>query len=440
MNFDTSHIGSGLANNKLTPVLVGVSAGVDSMVLAHILISQKLPIAIAHCNFKLRGAAAINDEDFVREFADKNQVPFHTISFETSKYAASQKVSIQMAARTLRYKWFDKLCDQNGYEQIAVGTHLTDSIETFIFNATKGTGLAGLRGIKEQNGRVIRPLLKASKQDIYAYADKHKIAFREDLSNAETKYARNKIRHKVLPVLKEINPNLSDTFVRNFSRLQRTETFLNVQLNEAWNTISKTDSKKIIIDKNALSAHAFADLVLQFGLKEFGFTEVQLTDALNSMRVGAKFESTTHTLLIERQSLIVFKTPKENPVNQYLIREFLGEITHPIHLVFKDDFVHEIAIQKSMYHAYFDFDTLQFPLTLRCWKPGDKMKPFGMHGSKKVSDILTDAKIPAHQKPTTLVLLSNEKIIWVVGVRASKTCSVTSKTKRIYAIEYRIAK
>lgn len=416
------------------PVLVAVSGGADSVVLANVLHQLGVPMAIAHCNFQLRGAEADKDETLVKQLATNLGCEFHVIRFNTTNYAQTRKVSIQMAARDLRYKWFDKLCHQHGYAQIVVGTHLTDSIETFLFNAAKGTGIAGLRGIKGLNQKVVRPFIRVTKQEIYAYANTHQLAYREDASNAEIKYARNKIRHKVLPVLQEINPDLEHTFARNFERLQRTENYLHAKLQADWEQLAHWHEEELIIHTQSVKQMPFVREVLNYGLQEFGFTDTQIANVITA-QTGAVFTSKMYTLTVQQNQWVMLKTPDEVATGVVHIREFLGEITQPVHLVFKDDFVHQVTIDKNPKHAFFDFDALTFPLVLRPWKAGDVIQPFGMKGTKKVSDIINEAKIPLPKKPLVYVLESNRTIIWVVGLRAANTFKVTPKTQRIYAIE-----
>lgn len=440
MPLDVSHIIQESGIPSKSPMLVGVSGGADSMVLAHLLHQHGIPIAIGHCNFQLREKDAMHDEALVARFAHTHNIPFHQISFDTEKYARSKRISIQMAARTLRYKWFEKICRQFDYAGVVVGTHLTDRIETFLFNATKGTGIAGLRGIKKYRDGIYRPLIDVSKSAIYSYARTHQIPFREDQSNNDTKYARNRIRHHVLPELAQINPQFEEAFKRNFERLTQAEDYLNAHLTTDWNSwIYTKKNDAITLSGTRIIAHESALLVLQHGLRPFGLSETQVSNLWNALmrHHTAQFITHSHRVVVERNEVVIVPQ-KKSPLgpDTFLIREFLGEITHPISLKFTDSAVHNLVIQKNKNHAYFDFDTLRFPLTLRPWKNGDTLKPYGMKGSKKVSDIINEAKIPTIQKPEVYVLEHGNEILWVIGLRASRSFKVTPETTRIYAIEH----
>jgi tRNA(Ile)-lysidine synthase len=418
-------------------ILVGVSGGADSIVLAHLLHKTGYNIAVAHCHFNLRGKDADDDQEFSKKFAKKLNVPFFTVKFETQTYADTRKVSIQMAARNLRYFWFEKICNENHYSQIAVGTHLTDNIETFLFNATKGTGLNGLRGIKPKNKKVVRPLLQVTKEDIYTYAKSEGLEWREDVSNQSIKYHRNKIRHKILPVLKEINPNLEATFQRNFKRLSRLDSFVQQEVDALWNSWVKDDNKEFHISISDLKSNSFSDVVLTYKLQPLGFNISQIDDLLHAItgQPGAIISSKDYHIYIDREEIFVQQKRFFSIPNQYLITEFLGEITKPLTLKFKDHHAKDFTPESDKNSAYFDFDTLRFPLTLRKWEKGDRIKPFGMKGSKKVSDLLIDAKIPLHKKEDIWVLLSKNEICWVVGIRSSESFKIVANTERVYSIE-----
>ena len=423
--------------NTSFPILIGVSGGADSVVLAHLLHKFGYNIGIAHCHFNLTGADADADQEFSKKFAKKLNVPFFTIKFETETYANTRKISIQMAARNLRYFWFEKICKENGYHHIAVGTHLTDNIETFVFNAIRGTGLTGLKGIRPINNRVIRPLLSVPKEDIYAYAKLENLTWQEDISNQSIKYSRNKIRHQILPVFKEINPNFEQTFQRNFNRLSRTNSFITKQIESIWTSWITTDNNGLKIKILNLTNNEFADVVLLAKLEPLGFNPSQIDDLLHAVnsQPGAIITSKDYHIYIDREEIFIRKKRFFTVPNEYLITEFMGEITQPISLRFTDIYAKDVSFSNQKNIAYFDFDTLQFPLTLRKWKEGDRFKPFGMKGQKKVSDLLIDAKVPNHEKEAIWILESNQEICWVIGLRSSEIHKITTSTRRAYLVE-----
>ena len=424
-------------SNTSSPILVGVSGGADSIVLAHLLCKFGFKIGIGHCHFNLRGDDANADQEFSKQFAKTLNVPFFTVKFDTKTYAETRKISIQMAARNLRYFWFEKICKENGYHHIAVGTHLTDNIETFLFNAVRGTGLTGLKGIKPINNRIIRPLLNVPKEEIYAYAKLEKLTWQEDLSNQSIKYYRNKIRHQILPVLKEINPNFEQTFQRNFKRLSRTDSFINTQIETIWNRWVTNDDKGICLKIADIQSEDFADVVLLSKLEPLGFNPTQIADLLQAIKSqpGSIISSKDYHIYVDREKIFIQKKRFFSVPNEYLITEFMGEITLPIPLRFTDLHSKNLTFSGKKTIAYFDFDKLQFPLKLRKWKDGDRLKPFGMKGKKKVSDLLIDAKIPNHLKQDIWVIESNDEICWVVGLRSSETHRVAPNTSRVFVVE-----
>ncbi|MFT5876298.1 MAG: tRNA(Ile)-lysidine synthase [Salibacteraceae bacterium] len=423
--------------NKNATLLVGVSGGADSVVLAHILHTLGFSIAIAHCHFNLRGEDADEDQKFTKEWARSLNVPFFTTKFETQIYADTRKVSIQMAARDLRYFWFEKLGKENNFGQIAVGTHLTDNMETFLFNAVKGTGLSGLRGIKPQNGRVVRPLLNVGKEAIYQYAKAKGLSWKEDVSNQSIKYHRNKIRHQVLPVLAEINPNLEATFQRNFEKLSRVDAFVVSQMKAVWESWLIQEDKGLKISIEDIKRYAFSDVVLNYQLKEFGFNSVHVKNLLQAIngQPGAMVSSVDHHIYVDREFVFIQQKRFFTANQDFKVTEFLGEITNPLPLKFQDHHAAGLEITPSPKTVFLDFDKLIFPLNLRLWKEGDRFTPFGMKGKKKVSDLLIDLKIPKHEKQSVWVLESNGEICWVVGLRSSNNFKMDTNTERVYSIK-----
>jgi tRNA(Ile)-lysidine synthase len=422
---------------KVGRILVGVSGGADSVVLVHLLRKFGYEIGIGHCHFNLRGEDADTDQKFVENLAHQLQVPYFTVKFDTQVYATTRKISIQMAARNLRYYWFAKIAKENEFSHIAVGTHLTDNIETFLLNATKGTGLSGLRGIKPINGNILRPLLGVGKTEIYQYAKENGLSWREDLSNQSIKYQRNKIRLEILPILEEINPNLEATFQRNFKRLGRVDAFVQSEVERYWNTWKKEENRTIKIRISDIQSHPFADVVLSYKLGELGFNSTHVEDLLQAIngQPGSVISSKDYHIFIDRSEILIQEKRFTAIPDEYSITEFLGEISQPIALKFVDQPISETRIIPDLKQAYFDFDSLVFPLKLRKWKAGDKLQPFGMKGQKKVSDVLVDVKMPLPEKENVWVLESAGEIIWVVGIRSSEKYKITKSTERVYAVK-----
>ncbi len=417
-------------------ILAGVSGGVDSMVMVHLLLRKGIRPVVAHANFALRGDESDADEAFVRAFARENGLEFHTKRFHTAGYASLKGISIQMAARKLRYFWFETLAARIDCAYIAIGSNLNDNIETFLFNAVKGTGLSGLRGMKPVRGRIVRPLIGMSREEILTYARAHDINWREDSSNADSKYHRNRIRNEVIPALKKINPSLEKTFRRTLHGLQRLDDFVLSEIGHItanWITNKRYETR---IDKTAWAAHPYKDVLAQYLLKPYGFNALQAADiarALNGSS-GKKFHSEGHTLIIDREA--VFIIPKRFDIEKgaAIITEFLGTLDSPLKLQFEDLHANDARPVFSNAHAWLDFEKLTFPLKLRKWQEGDRFVPFGMKGSKKISDFLIDIKVPLHEKDNTWVLESGGRICWVVGHRIDDRFRITPSTKRIYHI------
>lgn len=419
-------------------ILVGVSGGADSMALAEILHSAGYTIEIAHCHFNLREIDADSDQAFVQNYATQLGVPFHTIKFETQSYADKNQVSIQMAARSLRYEWFEKIRVERSLDKIAVGTHLTDNIETFLLNSIRGTGLRGLRGIKMENGHIIRPLIQTTKQEIYDYVRSQGLDWVEDQSNKSVKYHRNKIRHDVLPHMKEINPNLEPTFNRNFKRLGRLDAFVEQEVDLVWAAwVNHTDTA-LEISISKIKAHDFADVVLNRKLDVFGFNPTHVDDLLNTLNtnlfVGKQIKSDQYLMIVDREVIYLNSIEPSVLDQEVLIDQNTSNLQDPLRLEFKRSSRKDLSFKRDHSIAYFDLEKLQFPIKLRRWQKGDRIHPFGMKGVKKVSDLLIDNKIPLHKKDHVWVLESQEEIIWVVGVRASERFKVDTNSKEVYQI------
>lgn len=417
-------------------ILVAVSGGIDSVVLCEVLHQLKYAFAVAHCNFGLRAEDAEADQVFVKKLAKKYDVPFFTENFNTSAFAEQEKLSTQMAARTLRYQWFEQVRQQEGYDYIATAHHSNDLTETMLLHLTKGTGIAGLHGIPAKNGHIIRPLLTVTKDDIYELVTERKLIWREDSSNITTKYQRNKIRHEVIPVLKEINPSLEETMQHTAERVSHAESIVAAYIENLREQSIKEHENATYISLVPLQNATGLPVVLHELLRPFNFSYsvvLELVDALEGLS-GKQFDSPTHTLVKDRDQLVI--TPRNlSSFGSILIQE--GDTTveagnHTFSIKYVD--ADKYKLNTKPHVAALDAEQLRFPLKLRAWQEGDWFVPLGMNGKKKISDFLIDKKVPANLKGQTLVLVSDQSIAWIVGQRLDNRFKVTDKTERVVEI------
>ncbi|NNF85884.1 MAG: tRNA lysidine(34) synthetase TilS [Winogradskyella sp.] len=418
-----------LADAKL---LVTVSGGIDSVVLAHLCSKLGLNYAIAHCNFGLRNGESDEDEDFVISLAEDLNVEVFIENFDTQDYADTHKLSIQMAARELRYNWFQELANHLKFDYILTAHNADDNLETFLINFTRGTGLNGLTGIPAINDNVARPLLNFSRAHITAFAEKERIKWREDSSNSTTKYLRNKLRHEVIPVLKEINPQLLDSLKNTLTNLQDTADIVEESLNAvAKRAIVSIDengvSYKISEFKKVNNPKAY--LFEMF--KSYGFKEWDDVLALLDAQSGKQVLSVTHRLVKHRNVLILSKINNSNnkPVT---INDLNKNINTPIGKLCFEDLDKIEATSKEIICV--DKDKLKLPLMIRPWMYGDFFYPHGMTGKKKISKYLKDEKLSLIEKENVWVLTSQEDIVWIVGRRADDRFKVSEKTTNILKI------
>ncbi len=432
-NFKT-HIENNLSFLKESKLLIAISGGIDSVVLAHLCHKLNLNIALAHCNFNLRGAESDADEDFVVELAKNLNLEVFTQRFDTEAYAKDNQRSIQMAARELRYNWFEELAEQLKFDYILTAHHADDNLETFLINFTRGTGLEGLTGIPEINGKFVRPLLPFSSNEIQAYATKNNIKWRDDSSNASVKYLRNKLRHEVVPILKEINPSLIQSFQTTLENLNDTADIVEESTNAVLKRAIETMNEHFITFKISEFKKVNNPKAYMFEVfKSFGFTEwsdmVNLLDA----ETGKQVLSNTHRLIKNRDQLLLSPFKSKAVVKEISISEHETKKETPFGTLCFDA---ADAISKSEQHIiYVDKDTLKFPLKLRKRQEGDIFYPLGMKGKKKLSKYFKDEKLSLLDKEHTWLLCSGNAIVWVVGRRADERFKVTKKTKQILKIE-----
>ena len=421
-------------NNQKT--LLAVSGGIDSIVLCHLFKQINFPFAIAHCNFKLRAEDSDEDEIFVKEIANQLEVPFFSIAFDTEKIAAKKKQSIQVAARELRYDWLEEIRAKNGYDFIATAHHLNDSIETVLYNFTKGCGIRGLHGILPKNGNIIRPLLFSTKKEIEKLAIENELNWREDVSNATDKYARNKIRHHVVPVLKDLNSVFEKTVGENLIRLQETEKLYEFAVKQIKEEIIRKEDNLLKIHIQKLQQTPAPSSVLFEILNPFGFHNRQITQILagfvkpSSPSVGNTFFSQSHCLLVDRTHLIL-KENSENEVEHTLIyaKDESIQLSDGILVIQKNQNI-PAQFSRNSHQTYMDADKISFPLKIRKWKAGDTFQPLGMNGKhQKLQDFFSNNKLTRFEKEAVWILENKGEICWIVGYRLDERYKITNQTQ-----------
>lgn len=425
-----------ITDNKLfeqsDKLLVGLSGGADSMALLNVLIELKYDCFAAHCNFHLRGEESDKDQLYVEDWCNFKNIPLITVDFDTTKYAADNKISIEMAARELRYGWFERVRKEHDADYIAVGHHLNDSIETFLLNLIRGTGISGLSGIAPKNGRVVRPLLSVSREEIEEYLDGKATNFRVDSTNLEDIYTRNFVRLNLLPSLEKINPSINDAIARTSKNLSEVE--------KVYRHVMEKDIKEVLLDNVIdivkLRQTISPQSVLFEILFPLGFSPSSIEDVLDSIDAtpGKVFYSPSHRLIKDRISLLIDELSTNEVENRtFTINKGNTHIDLPLDMSF-DVKPYPVDITKSPKYLYLDADLITYPLVLRKWQLGDWFVPFGMKGRKKLSDFFTDQKFSIKDKEDVWILVSGEDIVWVVGHRSDDRFRVTPKTKNILVI------
>ncbi|TAI48966.1 tRNA lysidine(34) synthetase TilS [Flagellimonas allohymeniacidonis] len=415
---------------KKSSLVVACSGGVDSVVLAHICHQLGLDIVLAHCNFKLRGLESDGDEKFVKQLGKALGLTVFTTSFDTLAHVKTHGGSVQMAARELRYQWFDELLEMENKDYVLTAHQADDCLETFLINLSRGTGIEGLTGIPEVNNRVVRPLLQFSREEILAYAQSANLKWREDSSNRETKYLRNKIRKEITPKLKELHPTFLDNFLRTREYLLQTKGLVDKTVeNTRTNLFVKEGQRTKIPIKELKKLEPLKPYL--FGLfHPYGFTEWDDVHALLSAMSGKEVHSKTHRLLKDRAYLILKEiTVQESSV--HLLEEEQKTIKHPIHLTIEE--VSQIE-NPSKNTVFLDKEKLNYPLVLRKWEKGDYFYPLGMQGKKKLSKFFKDEKMDVFSKEKQWLICSGDEVAWVVGRRGDERFKVSNASQKIIKI------
>ena len=427
-------------NNLIKPgdrILLAVSGGIDSMIMADLFLRLGNKIGIAHCNFSLRGKESDKDEELVRKFASDNNIHFYSSKFETKAYARKNGLSVQMAARELRYTWFEEIRKINGYDFIAVAHNLNDNIETLIINLTRGTGITGLTGMRPSINKIIRPLLFATRRDITDYCNEKKLIFREDKSNAETKYTRNKIRHIIIPVLKEINPSIETTLNETAERLTGINEIVSEFISALKERISVQKGEFIAFNVSLLKVEMHNKAVLFELFKPYGVNNSMLKDLVSVIegKTGAQIFTNTHRIIKNRKEIIVSHEVIEDDTFWCIksIREFrkVPVIASAGYI----NFTKKFEISDDPLIACIDSEKISFPFIIRKWKAGDFFYPLGMKQKKKLSDYFIDNKYSRFDKEKILIMESDGKIVWIVGDRIDNRFRITNSTKKALIIK-----
>ncbi|EAY27753.1 tRNA lysidine(34) synthetase TilS [Microscilla marina] len=420
-------------------ILLAVSGGIDSVVLTDLFAQIKShgQVAIAHCNFQLRGVASEEDEEFVKQLAQHYGIPCFVTRFDTYTLAQAQKGSIQMIARNLRYAWFEQLRTKEGYHYLATAHHQNDMVETVLLNLVRGTGIAGLHGIKVKQGHIIRPMLFASREEIEAYAQEKGLKWCEDASNQDNKYYRNRLRNEVIPVLKTMNPNLEKTLEQSVEKISAVERFFEAEVQHIETTLMTSTTETVFLDLKKLEPIDEKLIILYHILKKFGFSYIQTQDILAGItgESGKQFLSPTYVLVKDRNKLVITPARVEEVTEKLLLtslQQNAKQLYTPLQLQLERKTVTtHFKLPKDPCIACLDWDKLKLPLKIRPWQQGDWFKPLGMNQRKKLSDFLIDQKIPINLKQKVMVVVSDQEIVWVVGYRLDNRYKLTKDTKEI---------
>lgn len=412
-------------------LILAISGGADSVALACLLKDTGYNFVLAHCNFKLRGSESDNDEVFVKNLAEKMELECYVKSFNTQSYSKENKISLQMAARELRYCWFEELRKEIDAKYVLVAQHKDDDLETFFINLIRGSGIKGLLGIKSKRDKIVRPLLIFSRKQIENYLSIKKQKFRNDSSNSELKYLRNNIRHHLIPLIKDMNPSFENTLSKEVDFLNEIYNVFMTNFEIIKEELFEMTEKGCEIDKSKLLSIKNNKIFLREIITPFGFSQCdKILESCRSIS-GKLFFSHTHKLLVDRKKLIITEIKKEK--NLFIELEEFDNLTYPISLRFRNSDQNQFITDKNI--VFLDKEKLTFPLSLRKWKNGDFFYPIGMNGKKKLSDFFIDNKFTQFDKEDCYLLCSGEDIVWIVGHRMDDRFKISDDTKKVYIAE-----
>jgi tRNA(Ile)-lysidine synthase len=417
-------------------ILLAVSGGADSMLMLHLFTHAGFSVAVAHCNFNLRGVESDGEEQFVADYCDKHNLAFYVKHFNTEDYALEKGISIEMAARDLRYDWFNRLLEKHGLDLLATAHHQDDVIETFLINLSRGSGIKGLSGIQPKSGRIIRPMLFTNRTEILEYCKRLKIDFRTDSSNLDTVYKRNMIRQEILPLLEKVNPAFRRNALKTIGNLHETGQLFQQRINEIKAAVYSEDHQGVMIHIEKLQTFSPLRTILFELIRKFGFQIEQTDDIIQSLskESGRKFFSDEYRLIKDREYLLISPfVSKPDPI--FYLEEDCSKVNFPLHLSFEK--LERTAGFRFSTHPNvvdLDLDKLVFPLILRHWQEGEYFQPLGMTGMKKLSDFFVDEKYSIPEKESAWILASGNQLVWIVGKRMDDRFKITENTKRILRI------
>ncbi len=419
-------------------VLLTVSGGADSMVLAYLFLKNEFKFAIAHCNFQLRGEEADKDENLIKEWCKVNNIQFHTIRFDTKQKVEEWKKGTQETARILRYEWFEQLRTLHNYAGIVTAHHANDNVETMLINLFKGTGISGMHGILPVNGYLIRPLLNISKEVILEFAKENNVPYRNDESNFNDDYLRNAVRLNLIPQIKKYFPNIIDNVNESIVRFKETEILFNIAIEEQRKELLEKRGEDYYISILKLKKREALNTIFYEFLKPFGFSSLQIPHVLQLLNAetGRFVASNSHRILRNRNFLIIAALPTVSATDFILIDAVpcsinIGTMALTFSIVDKkSDIIYDPR------YAYIDVNEIEFPLILRRKQTGDYFYPIGLGmKKKKISRFLIDQKVPLHEKENIWILECNKKIVWVAGYRLDERFKVKNNAEKLLLIK-----